>query len=142
MVAFSRLRDWSLLLACNLIWGGQLVVLKVVQEEMGPLFATFFPLAISTLVMIPLVRRQGRQRSAVNNPGRMPAKDFVGFVLIGVFGQAVVLLFSTWGVRLTLASTAALVGLTLPVTTAVMAYFLLGERMTVIRVLSFALAIV
>jgi len=63
------------------------------------------------------------------------------FILIGVFGQVVAQLFVTWGVRLSLASNAALLMLALPVSTAVMAYFFLGERMTPVRWVSFALAI-
>jgi len=50
-------------------------------------------------------------------------------------------LFITWGVRLSLASNAALLMLALPVSTAVMAYFLLDERMTRLRWISFALAL-
>jgi drug/metabolite transporter (DMT)-like permease len=47
----------------------------------------------------------------------------------------------TWGVGLAPASNAALLSLTLPIATAVMAYMVLGERMTVVRWLSFALAV-
>jgi len=138
MNSFSRFRDGALLLFCNLVWGGQFVALKVVQREMGPLFATWLPLLISTFLIMPLVVREHRRSGGAS----MPMGDIAGFILLGTFGQAVVLLFSTWGVRLTLASNAALVGLALPVTTAVMAYFLLGERMTVVRGISFVLAIV
>lgn len=141
MAAVSRLRDWGLLLACNLIWGCQFVVLKLVQEQMGPLSTTFVPLALATLVLIPIVRHEGGRANTARRSGPMPRKDFVGFLLIGIFGQVVNLLFGTWGVRLTLASNAALIVLSLPVTTAVLAYFLLGERMTTVRVVSFGLAI-
>jgi drug/metabolite transporter (DMT)-like permease len=92
-----------------------------------------FPMAISTLLLIPFVRRgQGK---------RMPRADVWRFILIGVAGQVVAQLFITWGVRLSLASNAALISLALPVLTAVMAWFLLGERMTPVRWVSFALAI-
>ena len=47
----------------------------------------------------------------------------------------------TWGVEHSLASNAAVLTLTIPVLTAMMAVMLLGERMTVVRWLSFALAI-
>ncbi len=62
------------------------------------------------------------------------------FAVIGVFGQVVAQLGITWGVRLAPASNAALLSLTLPVATALMAYGLLGERMTAVRWISFALA--
>lgn len=37
----ARLVDWTLLVACNLIWASQFVLAKLVQERMGPVFATF-----------------------------------------------------------------------------------------------------
>lgn len=142
MAAVSRLRDWGLLLACNLIWGSQFVFVKVVQREMGPLFTTWFPLGLTVLILIPLVGSQDRDRRLDRQPIKKKSGDLVNFLLLGVLGQAVTMLFGTWGIRLTLASDAALFNLALPITTAVMAYFLLGERMTVIRGISFALAII
>jgi drug/metabolite transporter (DMT)-like permease len=134
-ISFERLRDWGLLLACNLIWSSQFVLVKIVQEQMGPVAATFFPMTLATLMLIPMVRREGRFH------GAMPKRDILEFILIGVFGQVVAQLFITWGVRFSLASNAALLTLALPVSTAVMAYFFLGERMSAIRWVSFALAI-
>ncbi|HKW99261.1 MAG TPA: DMT family transporter [Bryobacteraceae bacterium] len=131
----AHLRDWGLLLACNLIWSSQFVLVKIVQEQMGPVSATFYPMTISTLMLIPIVLREGKLK------GRMPVRDILEFILIGVFGQVVAQLFITWGVRLSLASNAALLMLALPVSTAIMAYFFLGERMSKVRWASFALAI-
>ena len=56
----SRLADWALLMLCNLIWASQFVLAKLVQEQMGPIFATLLPMAIATLCLMPLVRRQRR----------------------------------------------------------------------------------
>jgi len=133
MIATSRVKDWLLLLVCNLIWASQFVMVKLVQEQMGPTFAAFFPMTIATLLLVPIVRRE--------RPGPLPRSDIIHFVLLGVLGQVVAQLFITWGVRLSLASNAALVSLALPVSTAVMAYFILGERMSAVRWVSFALAI-
>jgi drug/metabolite transporter (DMT)-like permease len=63
------------------------------------------------------------------------------FALIGVCGQVVAQLFITWGTDLSTASNSALLALTLPIVTCVMAFFFLGERMTLIRLVSFALAL-
>jgi hypothetical protein len=54
MLSASRLRDWGLLLACNLIWGNQFVFLKIVQQQMGPLFATLFPMGFTILMLISM----------------------------------------------------------------------------------------
>jgi len=131
----ERLRDWGLLLACNLIWSSQFVLVKIVQEQMGPVAATFFPMTLATLMLIPILWREGKLNK------RIPTRDVLEFILIGVFGQVVAQLFITWGVRFSLASNAALITLALPVATAVMAYFFLRERMSAIRWISFALAI-
>ena len=127
----SRLRDWTLLLACNLIWASQYVMVKIVQEQMGPVFATFLPVTLATVFLMVIVRRD-----------RWPKQDRAQFFLMGVCGQIPAQLFVTWGVGLSLASNAALLALTLPIMTALMAYLLLGERMTPLRWASFALAIV
>ena len=133
MLSSRRFYDWTLLLVCNLIWASQFAMVKLVQEQMGPLFAVFFPMAISTVLLIPIVQREFRPRVSRADIGR--------FILIGVAGQVAAQFFITWGTRLSLASNAALLSLVLPVSTAVMAHFLLGERMTPMRWVSFALAI-
>ena len=139
MFSAARLRDWTLLLVCNLIWASQFVMVKLVQQEMGPVFATFFPIALAMLLLIPVVRRE--RRNAPGGGGRIPNRDIIEFILIGICGQVVAQLFITWGVRWSLASNAALLMLALPIATAVMAYFFLGERMTLVRWISFALAL-
>jgi drug/metabolite transporter (DMT)-like permease len=143
VIAVSRLRDWALLLLCNLIWASQFVLVKIVQAQMGPVFATFFPMALATLLLIPIVswERHRNGRDLASAVGRVRPRDAFEFILIGVFGQVVAQLFITWGVRLSLASNAALLMLALPVSTAVMAYFFLRERMTPVRWVSFILAI-
>jgi drug/metabolite transporter (DMT)-like permease len=130
MMRGSPIRDWFLLLACNLIWASQFVMVKLVQDQMGPLFAVTLPMGIATLLLIPLVRH-----------GSIPRTDVRSFLLLGVAGQVVAQLFITWGVRLSLAANAALLALALPVATAFMAYVLLGERMTPVRWVSFVLAL-
>lgn len=134
MISAARLRDWALLLICNLIWASQFVMVKIVQRQMGPISATFIPMALATLLLFIIVRAESKSR-------RLSRRDILEFILIGVLGQVVAQLFITWGVRLSLASNAALLMLALPVSTAVMAYFFLHERMTKIRWISFALAI-
>ena len=134
----SRWLDWGLLILCNLIWASQFVLAKLVQEEMGPIFATLLPMALATICLVPLVRRQQRGRGQV---ARISRADVVRFGVIGIFGQVVAQLGITWGVGLAPASNAALLSLTLPIATAVIAYLLLGERMTRVRWISFALAV-
>ena len=134
----ARLVDWALLLACNLIWASQFVLAKLVQERMGPVFATFVPMTLATLFLVPIVRREQRTRGRTDRP---PGRDVAQFVLVGVCGQVAAQLLVTWGVGIAPASNAALLALTLPVATALMAFLILGERMTAVRWASFVFAI-
>jgi drug/metabolite transporter (DMT)-like permease len=134
----ARLADWALLLLCNLIWASQFVLAKLVQEQMGPVFATFVPMTLATLLLVPILQRE---RRAGGVTGRPPSRDVLRFVVIGVLGQVAAQLLVTWGVGIAPASNAALLSLTLPVVTAVLAFLILGERMTGIRWASFALAL-
>jgi drug/metabolite transporter (DMT)-like permease len=128
-----KLVDWLMLLACNLMWASQFVMVKLVQEQMGPLFAVTFPIALATLMLILLVRREPKVEAT--------RRDIRDFILLGIAGQLVAQLFITWGVRYAPASNAALLALIMPVSTAVMAHFLLGEHMNRIRWISFGLAL-
>jgi drug/metabolite transporter (DMT)-like permease len=140
MAVMSRFRDWSLLVLCNLIWGSQFAMVKLVQEQMGPVFATFFPMLLATFLLIPIVYLEKRSRTR-GNPGHLTKREVLDFFLMGVLGQVGAQLFVTWGVRLSTASNAALVQLTLPVSTALVAYLILRERMSPVRWISFAFAI-
>jgi drug/metabolite transporter (DMT)-like permease len=128
-----KLIDWLMLLSCNLMWASQFVMVKLVQEQMGPLFAVTFPIALSTFMLIVLVWRERKAKAT--------RQDIRDFILLGLAGQLVAQLFITWGVRYAPASNAALLALIMPVSTAVMAHFLLGEHMNRIRWISFALAL-
>ena len=130
-----------MLLLCNLIWGSQFVIYKVVQQQTGPVFAALLPITIAT-VLLTSVSLWTRRKSNAPNQLRLPTQHIWQFILIGIGGQVVAQLFTAWGVRYTLASNAALLTLTLPVATAFMAYLFLREHMTPVRWISFAVAIV
>jgi len=137
----SHYRDWAFLLLCNLIWGSQFVIYKIVQRQVGPVFAALLPISVATLLLTPIVWYKRPKRNPLAQGRSVGARDVMQFVLIGIAGQVVAQLFVAWGVRYTLASNAALIVLALPISTALMAYLLLGERMTPARWMSFAFAI-
>ena len=140
MARLDYVRDWGMLVLCNLIWGSQFVIYKVVQQQTGPVFAVLLPITVAMLLLTPIVSWT-RRRNVAPDRSRMRDRDIWQFILIGVGGQVVAQLFVAWGVRYTLASNAALLVLTLPVSTAFMAYLFLGEHMTRLRWIGFALAI-
>jgi drug/metabolite transporter (DMT)-like permease len=89
-------------------------------------------------MLYPLVRFEAKSEAS----GDRRSSDILIFLLlavVGVFpGQVVI----TWGTRMSLASNAALLMLTLPVSTALLAFIFLHEKMTPVRWVSFGLAIV
>jgi len=141
MANLSRLRDWGLLISCNLVWGCQVVIYKIVQQQSGPVFAALFPITIATLLMVPIVWRQHQKVASDAGKGLLPVGDVLQFLLIGICGQVLAQVGVATGARLTLASNAALLALALPVMTALMAFIFLNERMTPVRWVSFVLAV-
>jgi drug/metabolite transporter (DMT)-like permease len=134
----EKVKDWALLLLCNFIWASQFAIVKLVQRQMGFVFATFFPMAIATVIVVPFVVRQ---RSALGQRRRISARDIAHFAALGLLGQVAAQLGVTWGTQLSSASNAALLFLSLPIITSIMAFFLLGERMTLIRFAALTLAL-
>jgi len=78
-------------------------MVKIVQKQMGSVSPTFFPMTMATLLLVPIVRREVK---AADSPGFLGAMS-----------------------RLFPASNPALLMLGLPVSTAVMACFLLGAAL-------------
>ncbi len=140
------MRSWLLLFACNLMWALQFTCVKLVQDQVGALFTVWGPMTLATLLLIPMVafeKRETNRESKRQTPreSKREKKDLLIFfllALVGVFpGQTII----TWGTRLSLASNAALLMMTMPISTAVLARIFLAERMTRLRWISFGLAI-
>lgn len=131
------LQSWLFLFACNLMWALQFTCIKLVQDQVGALFTVWGPMALATLMLYPLIRAERKRQSSDRKK-----EDVLIFFLLAALGVFPAQVLVTWGTRLSLASNAALLMLTLPVCTAIMAFFLLGERMTGLRWASFGLAII
>ncbi len=133
------MRSWLFLFLCNLMWALQFTCIKLVQDQVGSLFTVWGPMTLATLMLWPLIRME-RKRSPARAP--RPRGDVWLYLLLagaGVFpGQVLV----TWGTRMSTASNAAIIMLSIPVCTAVFAFLFLGERMNRVRWFSFAVAIV
>lgn len=127
------MKSWLLLFACNLMWALQFTCVKLMQDQVGPFFTVWAPMGIAAILLYPVVRRE--------DGGRLSRRDLVPVILLAALGVLPGQLLNTWGTRLSLASNAALLTLTLPVFTAILAVLILGERMTRLRWVSFAAAI-
>lgn len=127
--------SWILLIVCNLIWSLQFTCIKLTQDQVGPYFTVWCPLVLATVFLAPFVLKDFRKRGK-------NIKDILVFgqlALLGVFPAQVLM---TWGTQYSLASNAAILSLSLPVITAVFAYFMLNERMNRVRWASLVIAVI
>jgi drug/metabolite transporter (DMT)-like permease len=133
----APLQCFLVLVLVNLMWAFQFSGAKIATERLGPITVALIPLTLATVLFAPLLRM-----SRGNKPGpRWTPVVWRDLFLASTLGIIPAQLGLTWGVEHSLASNAAVLTLTIPVLTAMMAVMLLGERMTVIRWLSFMLAI-
>jgi drug/metabolite transporter (DMT)-like permease len=133
----SPVQYFLALLLVNLMWAFQFSGAKIATERLGPIAVAFIPLALSTVLFAPLLR-MNRDKNA--RP-RFTPEVWRDLLLASTLGIIPAQLGLTWGVERSLASNASVLTLTIPILTTIMAVILLGEKMTAVRLLSFALAI-
>ena len=121
------------------MWALQFTCVKLVQDQVGSLFTVWAPMTLATVMLYPLIRAERRTSKKTGPRGKRDVLIFLLLALAGVFPGQV---FVTWGTRMSLASNAALLMLTLPVSTAILAVILLGERMTPVSWISFAVTLI
>src|SRR6195952_218820 len=126
---------WLLLFSCNLIWAFQFICIKLTQDQVGPYFTVWAPMLLATLFLIPFVIKDFKK-------GGKKLKDVLVFIQLAALGAFPSQVLMTWGTQYSLASNAAILVLALPVITAVFAFFILKEKMTPIRWISFIIAII
>jgi drug/metabolite transporter (DMT)-like permease len=132
------MRSWLLLFSCNFMWALQFTCIKLVQDQVGSLFTVWGPMTLATVMVYPLVRAEAKHTEHRDRR----STDILIFLLLAVVGVFPGQVLITWGTRMSLASNAALLMLTLPVSTAFLAFLFLHEKMTTIRWVSFGLAII
>jgi drug/metabolite transporter (DMT)-like permease len=128
-----------LLALASLIWSGQGIAVKVLDPHLGPIAITFLPFYVTTLLFVPLLLRLRRQNPASPAPS---ASDWVRFAIAGVGGQVLAQLGMTWGISKSLASNGSILNLLIPVISAVLASFMLKERLTLLRIGSLGIGLV
>jgi len=132
-------RSWIYLLACNFMWALQFTCVKLVQDQVGPLFTVWGPMTLATVMLYPLIRSEQKHDTALAHKSKSDVLRYLLMAAVGVFPAQV---WVTWGTRMSTASNAAVIALTAPITMAILAVVILHERMTRNRWISFALAVV
>src|SRR5437867_12888701 len=104
------MRSWFFLFSCNLMWALQFTCVKLVQDQVGSLFTVWGPMTLATLMLYPLVQLERREDDESRERRSGDIFVFFALALLGVFPGQVLF---TWGTRMSLASNAALLRLTL-----------------------------
>jgi len=128
--------SWFALFGCNLMWSLQFTCIKLVQDQMGAFSTVFIPMLLATLFMIPFVYKDIRRNK------KRKLSDLKIFALLALFGQFPAQVLMTVGTQQSTASNAAIINLTLPIISALLAVIFLKERMNSLRWVCFAVAII
>ncbi len=138
--------DISLLVLVNTMWAGQYAAYRVATEKMGPVTVSAWAFFLASLILLPFLgweRRAARHlglkppasgQHTEEKPGsRWSTRNAFGFLMISVLGLIPGSMLLAWGVERSTASNAAIIYLTLPVMTALLASVILGEKMSTLR---------
>jgi len=134
---------WFLLLLAlaSLMWSAQGTAVKFLEAELPdrPITITFLPFWVATLLLLPLLLRLRRRDTSTRWPS---GGDWVKFAVAGIAGQVLAQLGMTWGVMKSLASNGAVLNLLIPIFSALLASFMLGEKLTRLRIACLAIGLV
>lgn len=140
-VVTKRRTAWFFLLLAlaSLMWSAQGTAVKMLDRHLGPIAITFLPFYITTFLFVPLLLKLRK-----DNPGAasLSARDWAQFAIAGVGGQVLAQLGMTWGISKSLASNGAILNLLIPVISAVLASFMLRERITLLRIAALTIGLV
>ena len=138
-----RTRDFLLLLAANVMFGAQFPATKVAVSGLGATLLAALTFLLASICLIPFLIAESKAHpdqprlSELLKPGM-----FGPFLYVTVIGLLPASIVMSWGVDRSLASNGALLTLSIPVLTAMLASLVRGEQMTKWRWMSFALGII
>ena len=139
----KNLINFALLILVNTMWAAQYAAYKTASSQMGPITVSAWTFFFAALILVPFLVKERMGQESGNPLGRRrwTWNDLVGFIIIGVLGLVPASAFLAWGTERSTASNAALIYLTIPILTALLASVILGERMTLIRWLSLGVSL-
>ena len=138
MLKTGKTRDLLLVILINFMWATQVPVIRLIGNKLGPITIAFIPMIISTLLFIPFLWAENKKRKQSE---RRTWKDLKYFIIPGLVGIFLMQFLYTVGSTKTLASNAGIITLTIPVLVALFASILLKEKLNIVRVTGFVIAI-
>jgi drug/metabolite transporter (DMT)-like permease len=126
-----------LLMAANLLWAGQGVAVKFLAGGLGPLATALLPLYSITILGLGILARQ----QDVVQKFRAAWKLRREFFLAGTCGQLMAQVGMTLGVSWSTASNGVILSLLIPIFGALIAVWLLRERLSTLRIATLLLGV-
>ena len=120
------------------MWATQVPVIRLMGNDLGPVTIAFVPMICSTIFFVPFLLYENKKRK---DRKARTWKDLSYFILPGLIGIFVMQYAYTLGSTLTLAANAGIITLTIPVLVAVFASVFLGEKLNIVRIAGFVIAI-
>ena len=126
------------LVLVNLLWAAQYPAYKIAGDRMEAGALNFWTLLFASLLLLPLWFRQRRQKqwSAESH-----LKTLGEYLLLGILGIVPPSVMLSWGISHSSASNAAILSLTIPGLMTMLGVFMLGEKLTLIRIFSLILGL-
>ena len=122
----------------NFMWATQVPVIKLIGDRLGPVAIAFVPMMLSTLLFIPALWFESRR---LQRPLQWHWRDARHFLVAGLLGTFLLQFTYTLGAQRTLASNAAVITLSIPALVAIAASIMLREKLTIVRLAGFLLAL-
>lgn len=120
MRLFNNYLPYIALASAAVIWGANTPIMKVTMLSVPPFTLAFLRFFIASLILFPFVRRQ------IN----FQKKDLPSLFLAAFLGITVLISLYFFGLKLTSALNAGIIGGTLPITSLIFAAIFLHERVT------------
>jgi drug/metabolite transporter (DMT)-like permease len=137
--AGSRSKSLVWLILANLLWAGQGIAVKMLEPVMHPIAIAILPLYIITLLLSSaLLWGRSNARSRYKTAWKFRNQ----FLLAGVGGQLLAQVGMTLGISRSLASDGAILNSLVPIFSAIIATFLLRERLTPLRIGALGLGLI
>jgi drug/metabolite transporter (DMT)-like permease len=130
--------DWGLIIIINFMWATQVPVIRFIGDRLGPITVAFIPMIASTIIFLPFLWVENKRR---NVKFRWRWSELKYFTLSGLIGIFIMQYAYTLGSKLTIAANAGIITLTIPVFVALLASLMLKEKLNIVRLISFVLAI-
>ena len=131
--------DWSLVIIINFMWATQVPVVRFIGDRLGAITVAFIPMIISTIIFLPVLWIENKKRKV---SFRWRWNEIKYLMVSGLIGIFLLQYAYTLGSQMTLAANAGIITLTIPVFVAILASFMLKEKLNIIRISSFILAII